>query len=48
MGPCQARVCGAALQFILGWEREKPRPPLVPIPFAALAEAGAGEPSART
>jgi hypothetical protein len=48
MGPCQARVCGAALQFVLGWEREPPRPPLVPVPFAALAEALADEPRART
>jgi NADPH-dependent 2,4-dienoyl-CoA reductase/sulfur reductase-like enzyme len=48
MGPCQARVCGAALQFVLGWGRETPRPPLVPIPFAALAGAAADEPRARS
>lgn len=37
MGACQARVCGAALEFLQGWPRETPRPPLVPVPFAALA-----------
>ena len=24
MGPCQARICGPALQVVLGWERERP------------------------
>ncbi len=38
MGPCQARVCGPALEALFGWPREAPRPPLSPVPFQALAE----------
>jgi D-hydroxyproline dehydrogenase subunit alpha len=40
MGPCQGRVCGAALEVLLGWPSEAPRPPLVPVPFHALADLG--------
>jgi NADPH-dependent 2,4-dienoyl-CoA reductase/sulfur reductase-like enzyme len=48
MGPCQGRVCGPALEVLCGWERERPRPPLIPVPFHALADAGsAGVPSPR-
>ncbi|HVS63798.1 MAG TPA: FAD-dependent oxidoreductase [Thermoanaerobaculia bacterium] len=36
MGPCQGRVCGPALEVLCGWERERPRPPLIPVPFHAL------------
>lgn len=38
MGACQGRVCGASLEFLCGWERERPRPPLIPVPFSALAD----------
>ena len=38
MGPCQARVCGPALEALFGWPREAPRPPLTPVPFQALVE----------
>ncbi|HVS16576.1 MAG TPA: FAD/NAD(P)-binding oxidoreductase [Thermoanaerobaculia bacterium] len=38
MGPCQGRVCGAALEVLRGWPRETPRPPLIPVPFHALAD----------
>jgi hypothetical protein len=41
MGPCQGRVCGAALEFTCGWSRDRVRPPLVPVPMRALVEAGA-------
>lgn len=41
MGPCQGRVCGAALEFTCGWARDRVRPPLVPVPMRALVEAGA-------
>ncbi|MCY1524567.1 Hydrogen cyanide synthase subunit HcnB [compost metagenome] len=30
MGACQGRVCGAASQFLFGWEPPAPRPPLSP------------------
>jgi NADPH-dependent 2,4-dienoyl-CoA reductase/sulfur reductase-like enzyme len=32
MGPCQGRVCGPAVEFLLGWKAESVRPPV----FAAL------------
>jgi NADPH-dependent 2,4-dienoyl-CoA reductase/sulfur reductase-like enzyme len=41
MGPCQGRVCGPALRFIRGWGPDRVRPPLLPIPTAALAEISA-------
>lgn len=30
MGPCQGRICGPAVQFILGWEPSSVRPPIFP------------------
>jgi D-hydroxyproline dehydrogenase subunit alpha len=42
MGPCQGRVCGAALEFLLGWRAESVRPPVLPVRVGSLAEAGAG------
>jgi NADPH-dependent 2,4-dienoyl-CoA reductase/sulfur reductase-like enzyme len=46
MGPCQGRICGAALELMLGWdEPDTVRPPLLPVTLANLAElAGAGDP----
>ena len=49
MGPCQGRICGAALDHLLGWdEPDTARPPLLPVPLADLAQiaelAGAGDP----
>jgi NADPH-dependent 2,4-dienoyl-CoA reductase/sulfur reductase-like enzyme len=37
MGPCQGRVCGAALSFQLGWCRDSPRPPVTPVQIGSLA-----------
>jgi hypothetical protein len=37
MGPCQGRVCGAALSFQLGWTRDSPRPPVTPVRIGSLA-----------
>jgi NADPH-dependent 2,4-dienoyl-CoA reductase/sulfur reductase-like enzyme len=37
MGPCQGRVCGAALHFMLGWPVESGRPPIFPTRLASLA-----------
>ena len=28
MGPCQGRVCGPAVEFLLGWKAESVRPPV--------------------
>lgn len=36
MGPCQGRVYGPAIEFLLGWERDGVRPPLHPVPAAHL------------
>lgn len=36
MGPCQARVCGPAVEFLLGAPAESLRPPLFPASVAAL------------
>ena len=30
MGPCQGRVCGGAIEFLLGWKPESVRPPVSP------------------
>jgi NADPH-dependent 2,4-dienoyl-CoA reductase/sulfur reductase-like enzyme len=37
MGPCQGRVCGAALGFLKGWPSPAVRPPLAPVPLSSLA-----------
>jgi D-hydroxyproline dehydrogenase subunit alpha len=43
MGACQGRVCGAALQYLWGWEAPAVRPPVFPVPardLIAPPEAG--------
>jgi D-hydroxyproline dehydrogenase subunit alpha len=37
MGPCQGRVCGAATDFLLGWNPAAARPPLFPSALGSLA-----------
>jgi NADPH-dependent 2,4-dienoyl-CoA reductase/sulfur reductase-like enzyme len=37
MGPCQGRICGAANAFLRGWDNDSVRPPVLPVPLAALA-----------
>jgi hypothetical protein len=37
MGPCQGRVCGAALRFLRGWEDDTVRPPVHPAVLGTLA-----------
>jgi NADPH-dependent 2,4-dienoyl-CoA reductase/sulfur reductase-like enzyme len=37
MGPCQGRVCGAAAEFLFGWNVESIRPPLFPSRCSSLA-----------
>ena len=36
MGPCQGRVCGAALQHLYGWTPEVPHAPVEPVPVSAF------------
>ena len=38
MGACQGRVCGPALEWLLGFESDSVRPPLVPVPVALMGE----------
>src|SRR6185312_15096639 len=40
MGPCQGRVCGAAAEFLFGWQPEAVRPPIFPASVAALGAGG--------
>jgi hypothetical protein len=43
MGACQGRICGAALECLLGWEPAAVRPPLAPASVASLADFDADE-----
>jgi NADPH-dependent 2,4-dienoyl-CoA reductase/sulfur reductase-like enzyme len=40
MGPCQGRVCGGAVEFVLGWKAASVRPPLFPARVASLRASG--------
>ena len=46
MGPCQGRICGAAVETLFGWENDSIRPPVAPARVATLA-ASTQEISAR-
>jgi NADPH-dependent 2,4-dienoyl-CoA reductase/sulfur reductase-like enzyme len=37
MGPCQGRVCGPAIEFLLGWQPESVRPPIFPARLKDLS-----------
>jgi NADPH-dependent 2,4-dienoyl-CoA reductase/sulfur reductase-like enzyme len=37
MGACQGRVCGAAAEFLLGWEKRDARPPVFPAAVGTMA-----------
>jgi NADPH-dependent 2,4-dienoyl-CoA reductase/sulfur reductase-like enzyme len=37
MGPCQGRVCGAAVAWLTGWRVEDARPPVFNVPVGVLA-----------
>jgi D-hydroxyproline dehydrogenase subunit alpha len=39
MGPCQGRVCGPAIEFLLDWKAESVRPPIFPVRLDSLAKA---------
>jgi D-hydroxyproline dehydrogenase subunit alpha len=44
MGPCQGRICGAAAEFLLGWNTESVRPPMLPVRYGTIvAESRAQE-----
>lgn len=43
MGPCQGRICGPAVEFMLGWKPESVRPPVFPARVASLAHPAAEE-----
>ncbi|HWC99934.1 MAG TPA: FAD/NAD(P)-binding oxidoreductase [Candidatus Sulfopaludibacter sp.] len=36
MGPCQGRVCGGAVEFLLGWKADSVRPPVFPARIESL------------
>jgi D-hydroxyproline dehydrogenase subunit alpha len=36
MGACQGRICGAANEFLFGWERGTVRPPIFPVKMENL------------
>jgi NADPH-dependent 2,4-dienoyl-CoA reductase/sulfur reductase-like enzyme len=36
MGPCQGRICGGALEFLLGWQSESVRPPILPARIRSM------------
>jgi NADPH-dependent 2,4-dienoyl-CoA reductase/sulfur reductase-like enzyme len=40
MGPCQGRVCGGAVEFLLGWKPDSVRPPVLPARVGSLARPG--------
>ncbi len=40
MGPCQGRICGAAIEFLLGWQAESVRPPVFPVTVGSLIKSG--------
>jgi NADPH-dependent 2,4-dienoyl-CoA reductase/sulfur reductase-like enzyme len=37
MGPCQGRICGGALEFLLGWQAESVRPPVLPARIGSMS-----------
>jgi NADPH-dependent 2,4-dienoyl-CoA reductase/sulfur reductase-like enzyme len=45
MGPCQGRVCGAACEFLHGWQLAGARQPVFPAAASTLAMAAGAEPA---
>jgi D-hydroxyproline dehydrogenase subunit alpha len=37
MGPCQARICGPATQFLFKWNPDSVRPPIFPVRVESMA-----------
>lgn len=46
MGPCQGRICGAAAEFLYGWDAAAVRPPIFPVRISTLAANAAVEQAA--
>lgn len=40
MGPCQGRICGTALEFLMRWKADSVKPPIFPVQMASLATCG--------
>ena len=40
MGPCQARICGSATEFLYKWNSDSVRPPVFPVRVSSLASPG--------
>ncbi len=36
MGPCQGRICGGSVEFLLGWKAESVRPPVLPARVGSM------------
>jgi NADPH-dependent 2,4-dienoyl-CoA reductase/sulfur reductase-like enzyme len=47
MGPCQGRVCGAACEFLYGWQQQGTRQPVFPAAASTLAMQVGAEPAQR-
>lgn len=43
MGHCQARICGAAAEFLFGWGAATPRPPLAPASLSCFTFSTSAE-----
>ena len=48
MGPCQGRICGAAIEFLLGWKMDSVRPPVFPARLESLTAGAKMRPRSRT
>jgi NADPH-dependent 2,4-dienoyl-CoA reductase/sulfur reductase-like enzyme len=40
MGACQGRICGAALECLMGWRPDSVRPPIQPARLSTMLDAG--------
>ena len=40
MGPCQGRICGPAVELLLGWTADSIRPPVLPARVGTLSDLG--------
>ena len=43
MGACQGRICGAGIEFLLGWGASSIRPPVFPVRVESLMEGSGTE-----
>jgi hypothetical protein len=45
MGPCHGRICGPAVEALLGWAPVSVRPPIFPVPLSALCLSEDSQPA---